>query len=234
MTLQIGLLLLLTPLLQWIVKPPHCQISRQSTLEVHCSQATTTRTSPHVQPKSQVLHVMQNPRVSWDMPDQGSISAALGLTDPNLEHNALGCSPVSRHQQDLLAYEHALDTESAITDVINVESSRFGQLASSRIRDILLERTRSIPEGTSPRDVYRLVRSQLSLIDVGLRDNAFSNSMIYDNHSKSRTVSPVILHAVARSESKSNVSYGQRHQIRKQTRKQHSQPYATYYLQKCL
>lgn len=174
-----------------------------STLEVHCSQATTTRTSPHVQPKSQVLHVMQNPRVSWDMPDQGSISAALGLTDPNLEHNALGCSPVSRHQQDLLAYEHALDTESAITDVINVESSRFGQLASSRIRDILLERTRSIPEGTSPRDVYRLVRSQLSLIDVGLRDNAFSNSMIYDNHSKSRTVSPVILHAVARSESKS-------------------------------
>eukprot|EP00701_Giardia_intestinalis_P004486 XP_001708310.1 Hypothetical protein GL50803_94202 [Giardia lamblia ATCC 50803] len=29
MTLQIGLLLLLTPLLQWIVKPPHCQISRQ-------------------------------------------------------------------------------------------------------------------------------------------------------------------------------------------------------------
>ncbi|EFO63751.1 Hypothetical protein GLP15_3860 [Giardia lamblia P15] len=173
------------------------------TPEVHCSQATAMRASPYIQPKSQTLHVTQNPRISWDMLDQGSISTALGLTDINSKRSTLGCSPALRHQQDLLAYEHALDIESAITDVINVESSRFGQLASSRIRDILLERTRSIPEGTSPRDVYRLVRSQLNLIDAGLRDNVFSNSMICDKHSKSRTASPVILHAVARSESKS-------------------------------
>lgn len=173
------------------------------TPEIHCSQATIMRAVPFLQPKSQTLHVMQEPRVSWDTQDQALVTAALGLTDTNNECGDSKYSSTIRSQRDLPSHDHALDIESAITDVINVESARFGQLASSRIRDILIERTQSIPRGTSPRDVYRLVRSQLNLIDSGLRDNIHLTSTVYDAPSKSRTTSPVILHAVARSESKS-------------------------------
>lgn len=173
------------------------------TPEIRCSQATVMRASPCVQPKSQTLHVTQDSRVSWDTQDQALVTAALGLKDTNAEPGGFDYSPAIRSQQDLLSHEHTLDIESAITDVINVESARFGQLASSRIRDILIERTQFIPKGTSPRDVYRLVRSQLNLIDSGARDDVHSSSVVCDAPLKSRTASPVILHAVARSESKS-------------------------------
>ncbi|KWX14589.1 putative membrane associated protein [Giardia duodenalis assemblage B] len=173
------------------------------TPEVRCSQATAVSASPCAQPKSQTLHIAQASRVSRDTQDHALVSQALGLTDTSLEYTGIDHSPVIRSRQDLLAHEHALDIESAITDVINIESARFGQLASARIRDILIEQTRSIPKGTSPRDVYRLVRSQLNLVDSGLCNSTRSNSAVCDMPSKSRTMSPIILHAVARSESKS-------------------------------